>query len=110
MGTFRYGQAGAVLELDDQTLDQLRVVIVMKLRRSEGFLLSWDDPDGAPTSVWLNSSIPMTFEFGAPIASPPDRAILEKMMEASFHAAGLLIRRDALARLEFDRDFVQAAR
>ena len=66
MGTLYYGDGEHPIEIDDVILAHLKVVISTKLRRSEGFTLSWvhdgDQPLGRST-IWLHPSIPLRFHF-----------------------------------------------
>lgn len=43
MGTLFYGTDRTAIRVDDRILAHLRVVITAKMRRGEGFLLSWSD-------------------------------------------------------------------
>ena len=65
MGTLTYDSTLKV-DFDDRLLAHLRVVIGMKLRRSESFYLTWRDDvsigDGSST-IWVNPSIPLSFKF-----------------------------------------------
>ncbi|GAA4483798.1 hypothetical protein [Microbacterium panaciterrae] len=73
MGFLYYGSAEHPIEIDDLTLAHLKVVIATKLRRSESFTLSWRHDDEQPrgrSTIWLNSAIPLRFEFQGP--DPPE--------------------------------------
>jgi hypothetical protein len=51
---------------DDRILAHLQVVIIQKLRRHEGFLLSWQvraEQGSGRVSLWLDSTIPIIFVF-----------------------------------------------
>lgn len=66
MGTFVYGSQTAAVEFDDRTLAHLKVVIATKLRRSEGFMFTWEystESESGHSSVWLHPSIPIQFDF-----------------------------------------------
>jgi hypothetical protein len=60
------------IEFDDRVLAHIQIVIVQKLRRREGFLMSWRDGneigDGR-SSIWLSSEIPLFFKFSG--GQPP---------------------------------------
>ena len=54
------------IEFDDRVLAHLQIVIVQKLRRHEGFLMSWRDGDAigdGRSAIWLSSDIPLYFKF-----------------------------------------------
>jgi len=54
------------VEFDDRVLAHLQIVIVQKLRRREGFLMSWRDGNSigdGRSSIWLSSDIPLYFKF-----------------------------------------------
>ncbi len=66
MGTFVYGWQASAVEFDDRTLAHLKVVIATKLRRSEGFMFTWEYGAGSGSghsSVWLHPAIPIQFDF-----------------------------------------------
>jgi hypothetical protein len=65
MGTLMYDSTSKV-DFDDRTLAHLQIVIGAKLRRNEGFYLSWKDDtsigDGR-TTIWLHPSIPLLYKY-----------------------------------------------
>lgn len=62
MGELHFGMAGGILRLDDRTLAHLRSVILTRLRRHEGFGLSWD-VDGGRNTIWLHPGVSIRFVF-----------------------------------------------
>lgn len=92
VGKLIYGDTTVTIELDDRTLAHLQVVISAKLRRGEGFFLSWNDPasvgDGRG-SVWLDSSIPLYFRFRKSDRGELNREWLEDLSIAANHPQGL---------------------
>lgn len=92
MGSLRYD--GAVIEFDDRLLAHLHVVIIQKLRRKEGFTMSWLDSlaqGNGRSSIWLDPSIPIYFKFAgsrSPIIDPAWIQVLGRTAESS---SGLLV-------------------
>ncbi|NYJ31194.1 hypothetical protein [Galbitalea soli] len=67
-------------------------MIAAKLRRREGFFLTWRD-DGAVgdgrSSVWLHHSIPLYFRFSSAQRHAVNREWLDELSKAANHAGGL---------------------
>lgn len=64
MGTLRYGTLE--VEFNDMLLAHLQVLIGMKLRRRENFMLSWVKPHelgSGRQSLWIDNGFPISFEF-----------------------------------------------
>ena len=64
MGSLQYNNDA--FAFDDRMLAHLQVVIVQKLRRHEGFLLSWQvraELGSGRVCLWLDSTIPLVFVF-----------------------------------------------
>jgi len=64
MGTFFYD--GARFELDDRLLAHLQVIIATKLRRNEGFFISWAiaPVDGSGRHViWIDNGVPIRIRY-----------------------------------------------
>ncbi|MBN9605821.1 MAG: hypothetical protein J0G30_04350 [Actinomycetales bacterium] len=88
MGRFRYGPRGDGFALDDRTLAHLEIVTLAKLRRHEPFALSLPGEGAARTTVWINDSSELVFEFdGEPGA--PNRAWLDELIDSANSPAGL---------------------
>jgi hypothetical protein len=92
MGKLHYD--GSVIDIDDRTLAHLQIVIVNRLRKKEGFLMSWLNTlaigDGRG-SVWLDHTIPLRFDFSgsrSPQINPGWLATLDK---SAASATGLLV-------------------
>ncbi|MGG7463599.1 MULTISPECIES: hypothetical protein [unclassified Plantibacter] len=91
MGYLVYG-AGAEYEIEDRALAHLKVVIGSKLRRQEGFFMSWvNEPDqgSGRVSIWLSPSIPLQFRFFGSRAPELNRAWLEVLADTSHTPRGL---------------------
>ena len=103
MGSLTYDRV--VVEFDDRILAHLQVVIIHKLRRGEGFVISWRDAavagDGR-SSAWLHPAIPLYFKFTggrAPIINPQWRAQLTRSANSS---QGLVVTGEESSMLERD--------
>ena len=94
VGRLVYGNGDLEVEIDDRVLAHLQIVVVAKLRRNEGFILSWtDEPavgDGR-SSIWLHQSIPLYFKYDDGTAPTINRQWLEVLTVSASSAAGLRI-------------------
>lgn len=94
MGTLSYGNSGIVIHFDDRTLAHLQIAMMTKLRRREGFFLSWnDDPsigDGR-SSVWISSAIPLKFSFTSSLRIDINRDWLDKLTQSANSSIGLVL-------------------
>ncbi len=77
-------------EFDERLLAHVKVVASQKLRRHEGFLLSWThrNADGR-SSLWLNEASDLHFRFDEDRPPRLNDRWLSAMMEASFASRGL---------------------
>lgn len=90
MGRFRYGPRGDGFALDDRTLAHLEIVTLAKLRRHEPFALTLPAEGGGRTTVWINDSSELTFEFDGD-GGAPNRAWLDALIESANSPAGLRV-------------------
>ncbi|HWV50631.1 MAG TPA: hypothetical protein VN035_14350 [Microbacterium sp.] len=85
MGTLEYNSARPAIGVDDDTLAHLKIVIGMKLRRQESFMMTWlpEDQDKTPgrLTIWMNPSIPLIIAFDGPTMPAIDPKRIERMME-----------------------------
>ncbi|MGK9149343.1 hypothetical protein KXS11_17035 [Plantibacter flavus] len=81
MGSILYGSAQEPITLDDETLAYVKTIAVMKLRRNESFLLSWQPAGSGRASVWLHPAISLQFRFEHPELPQLDRDRLERLMQ-----------------------------
>jgi hypothetical protein len=92
MGALIYD--GSVIDFDDRLLAHLEIVIVNKLRRREGFAMSWRDAaeagDGRST-IWLDPSIPLYFKFSGSRSPAIDREWIERLAESAASSTGLIV-------------------
>jgi hypothetical protein len=92
MGCLIYGPTGTKVNLDDRTLAHLKVVILTKLRRGEGFAFSWDkglEQGSGRDTMWLNPSIGLEFQFDGSRQASLNKAWLEELMASANSAGGL---------------------
>ena len=92
MGKFIYGIATNSFEIDDRALTHLRIVIMNKLRRSESFMLDLTMSDGSGhRSFWINSAVPIQFQFFGSRNPRINRAWIEELMVSASGPRGLVI-------------------
>ena len=66
MGTLHYGRSGVELQLSDRVLAHLQLAINSKLRRGQGFSLSWTIPvqlGSGRMTVWVDGSIALRYHY-----------------------------------------------
>ncbi|MEO6942338.1 MAG: ATP-dependent DNA ligase [Terrimesophilobacter sp.] len=94
MGKFIYGAPSISVDIDDRVLAHLKVVIVAKLRRGESFTFSWHRTAGSGSghsSVWLNPSVPLEFDFAGSKAPTLNKVWLDELVHLANSPAGLRI-------------------
>lgn len=92
MGTMTYD--GLAINIDDRTLAHLQIVIVNKLRKEEGFLMSWKESVQSGSgrgSVWLDSTIPVTFKFDGSKVPEINKVWLDQLAESANSSKGLIV-------------------
>jgi hypothetical protein len=92
MGTFHYD--GSKFELDDRLLAHLQVIIAMKLRRSEGFFLSWEiaSVDGSGRHViWIDNGVPIRMRYAGSRQPQINREWAESLAQAANTNNGLVV-------------------
>ena len=101
MGSITYD--GLVIQIDDRTLAHLQIVIVNKLRRGEGFLMSWKDSpavgDGR-SGIWINPTIPLHFKFDGGRVPVINRAWLGELAASADSSRGLIVTKETGDRLD----------
>ena len=81
MGTLFYGAARTEIIVDDRLLRHLEIVATGKLRRGEGFLLSWIEvpqAKAARSAVWIHPQVDLYYDYthnGVEV----DRSLLEQL-------------------------------
>ena len=92
MGRLVYGAQAQEYELDDRTLAHVKIALVIKLRRHEGFLLNWSVPAESGSgriSLWISCEIPLSFIFRE--TSPPvlNSKWMDALLETSIRTGGM---------------------
>jgi hypothetical protein len=94
MGSLIYGPTGTRVEIDDRVLAHLKVVMLTKLRRGEGFAFSWDrgtENGSGRDTMWLNPSIGLEFQFEGSRQPSLNKLWLEELMASANSGGGLHI-------------------
>jgi hypothetical protein len=94
MGSLIYGPTGTRVEINDRTLAHLKVVILTKLRRGEGFAFSWDrgaDQGSGRDTMWLHPSIGVEFQFDGGRPPSLNKVWLDELMTSANSGGGLHI-------------------
>jgi hypothetical protein len=90
VGQLRYDRS--VFEMEDRLLTHLQIVIIQKIRRRAGFMLTFplDGRDG-PTSntIWINHGSRLHFAFNGSRHPEINKRWLEALMESSNSTIGL---------------------
>ncbi len=100
MGTLFYGSARTPIRVDDRILAHLKVLTTSKLRRNEGFLLSWTDSAEAGhgrSSVWIQPYSDLHYKFDGNRPPAIDQALLQEMALESMQARGVELAEATLA-------------
>lgn len=92
MGSLLY--EGRPIEFDDRLLTHLHIVIVQKLRIGDSFAMSWMNTlsagDGR-TSIWLDRTIPLVFEFAGSRPPAINREWLGTLRASADSSTGLVV-------------------
>ena len=95
MGSLTYD--GHVIQIDDRTLAHLQIVIINKLRRGDGFLMSWKDSptvgDGR-SGIWLDRTIPLHFKFEGGRVPVINEAWLLELTASADSSRGLIVTKE----------------
>lgn len=100
MGTLFYGADRTPIRIDDRILAHLRAVITAKMRRGEGFLISWSDSlsigDGR-SSVWIHPACDLHYKFDGARSPKLDPELLDQLNVESIQARGIELAEATLA-------------
>lgn len=94
MGKLYYGAARFEVEFDDRVLAHLQLVMTGKMRRSEGFLLSWSTPVGhgsGRSMIWIHPATDLHFQFSGNGRPTVNRDWLERLAVLANTASGLYV-------------------
>jgi hypothetical protein len=92
MGTLFYGAARLPIRLDDRVMAHLKAVATTKMRRGEGFLISWTDSADVGhgrSSVWVHPQTDLHYKFDGNTPPQLDPAVLEELNVESIQARGI---------------------
>jgi hypothetical protein len=104
VGRFIHPAVGRVW-FHDRVLAHLQIVAGLKLRRREGFFMSWhdaDEPGSVRTTVWIDPSIAIGFIFEEDAAPSINRSWLEALTASSNGATGLQLTDEVRSELRGD--------
>lgn len=93
MGTLFYGDARTPIAIEDRALAHIKIVVLSKLRRGEGFGFSWDEKgtNKGRSTVWLNSSSTLQFEFTGARETTIDNSWVDALTVAAESSLGLTL-------------------
>ena len=97
MGVLFYGAARHQVEFDDRALAHLQLVMTVKLRRAEGFMLSWsvEKSDGSGRAmVWVHPQTDLHFVFSGGRAPEINRDWVDQLVLLSNTPGGLQVTRE----------------
>lgn len=97
MGRLYYGNSTDAIVVEDRELAHLKMVTMTKLRRSEGFSVSFSAADQGRSSVWVHCAIPLRFEFDSTEPIRLDPAYVNELAQAAASAMGIVIDLDEAA-------------
>jgi hypothetical protein len=92
MGTLFYGSGRLPILIDDVTLAHIQALVASKLRRHEGFLLSWNDAlsvGNGRSSVWIHPDTDLHFKFDGGKAPAVEPRAFAEMSQAANSPRGL---------------------
>lgn len=79
-------------DIDDRLLAHLRIVIMNKLRRNEGFMLQVPVNEGVrQASLWIHASNALVLQFYGGREPAIDRELVDQMMHDASGADGLTL-------------------
>lgn len=93
MGTLLYGFSAISVEFPDRALWHLQIVITAKLRRREGFTLSWaDSPDAGSgrTAIWLDASSTLIYRYWGSRVPGINKDWIDELMLSANSTGGLV--------------------
>jgi hypothetical protein len=83
-----------IVQLDDRTLTHLEIVIVNKLRKGDGFLMSWKDSpevgDGR-SAVWMHQYMLLHFKFEGSRVPQINTEWLAQLAASADSSRGLIV-------------------
>jgi hypothetical protein len=98
MGRMYYGNSTDAIVVDDRELAHLKMVATTKLRRSEGFSVSFASAETGRSTVWVHCAIPLRFDFDRAEPIRLDPAYVNELAQAAASAMGIVIDLDRAGR------------
>jgi len=92
MGTLHYDGQGYPFE--DRTLAHLQVIIGVKLRRAENFVLTWVVPaanGGGRHSIWVDNGVPIVFRYASSKIPSINRDWIETLATSAGSTTGMIV-------------------
>lgn len=96
MGTLFYSDTRTPITIEDRALSHMLIVVLSKLRRGEGFGLSWDKDGGGRNTVWINPTSTLQFEFSGEPESTINHSWIEALDRAADSTMGLSLVGDTI--------------
>ena len=100
MGRLYYGNTSEPITVEDVELAHLKVVATAKLRRSEGFAVSFSSAEHGRSTLWVHCAIPLRFDFDSADPIRLDPAYVNELAQAAASSMGIVIDVDAAVRAE----------
>lgn len=98
MGRLYYGNSTDAIIVDDRELAHLKMVATTKLRRSEGFSVSFSSAERGRSTLWVHCAIPLRFDFDSAEPVRLDPAHVNEMAQAASSAMGIVVDLDDVNR------------
>jgi hypothetical protein len=90
MGYLSYGSKPEIITFDDRLLWHVKLVILAKLRRREGFSFSWRrEDDNGLDCVWLHPQCDLVFKFDGENEPDVNHSWLEALMHSANTTGGM---------------------
>lgn len=94
MGTLHYGQSNIPISIEDRALAHIKIVMLSKLRRGEGFGFSWvkgHEHGGGRCTAWIHPAGDLLFEFSGSREPTINREWLEVLNRSAQSALGMSV-------------------
>ena len=95
MGNLYYGNSAEPITVPDVELAHLKMVATTKLRRSEGFSISFSSARTGRSTLWVHCAIPLRFDFDSAEPVKLDPAYVNQLAQDATSAMGIVIDLDA---------------
>lgn len=99
MGRLYYGNSNDAIVVEDRELAHLKMVATTKLRRSEGFSMSFSSADQGRSTLWVHCAIPLRFDFDSAEPIRLDPAHVNELAQAAASAQGIVVDLDEANRV-----------